>query len=217
MNDNQFLGVLALIPPKRGRLRRMLNFPTFKLYHDKWLEYFNCIYFPKCNNSLRWRVIICESCPETANNYIFSNLNLPLNKVSDSYLWSIFAGVFTGAIPAGLTKGIALERLAEENILIMDILPTHGIKISTDERKEFCSVGIQNFGFHHSIINDPPYHTHELHYLFAVPPSLVSCGFPDIWPGNPYRNPFEGGININIGQGHVPNKNELISAIERGF
>ncbi len=218
MNDNQFTDVLPLIPANRRRLRRLLNFPAYDSYHIQWLNYFNTI-FKKMNAkpNLRWRIILCESCPETAINYMFSNIHLPIDKLRDSYLWNIFAGVFPGATLSGLTKETALEMLAEEKILIMDILPTHGIKLSTDERKEFCSVGIQNFGFYYSIINQPPFDIYKLHYLFAVPPSLIGCGFPNIWPGNPDRNMFASGVNINIGQGHIPNKNALRSVIARGF
>lgn len=191
-----------------NRIARLGNYELYCNSELDWVNYINNIFFPNRNPNLQTRIIVCESGPENIANYMFGQnfLNNVINARTDRYLQQIYSGVFphvnNNALP---TRRNALIELAQQNVLILDILPTHGIKLKPNERRriaENVTLGIYQI----EKILDLEFITNiPLNYVFAVPPSLyLHNNLQNLLPNN-----FIERENINIGQGHAPSRYAL--------
>jgi hypothetical protein len=113
---------------------------------------------------------------------MFSNLENLLNSKTDKYLDQIYKGVFN-VNNTNITKFEALVNLASNNVLILDILPTHGIKLQSKERKwitnnysNSLNQIIQAKLIHNDIEIVNQNHA-NINCVFAVPPSLFTTNF----------------------------------------
>lgn len=118
----------------------------------KWLDYLQDIFIPNLNqNRQDLRLIIMESCPGPNNNfpnqnYIFNNLNNLMHGKRDSYLWQTYRGVFmpNPAVPGSITKHDALVQLAQRNVLLVDIIPTHQIDLNVNNLRQRVIANLLN-------------------------------------------------------------------------
>lgn len=200
------------------RVRNLSNYADYTKFESDWLNYFNNIYVPNCKDEFPPRIIIAESAPQGAYlgnaNYIFDSsfLSNDICSIRDVYLYRYYRGVFPN-IPIDnvkkLTKKLALIELAKQNILILDLLPTHGIKIKSAERTKVKTglLGIIDY----SKLNQ--YKSKKVNYVFSVPPSLFMSGMCKLYLGSDYT---EFG-NVNTGQGHAPSIRAIERVIEMGF
>lgn len=191
-----------------NRISFLGNYIVYSTLEAEWSYYFEHIFIPNRNPELQTRIIACESGPENIDNYMFSRdfLNNIIVANTDKYLQQIYTGVFphvnNNALP---TRRNALIELAQQNVLILDILPTHGIKLKPKERRriaENVTLGIYQI----EKILDLEFITNiPLNYVFAVPPSLyLHNNLQNLLPNN-----FIERGNINIGQGHAPSRYAL--------
>jgi hypothetical protein len=130
------------------------------------------------------------------------------------FLYRYYRGVFPGATRAavmGITKEEALTHLSIENILILDLLPTHGIKLDTEPRKRIREglLGSLDYSFFYGL----GFKELTINYAFSVPPSLYQKNMCEVYLEPNFR---EFG-NINTGQGHAPSIKEIIKIIIAGF
>jgi len=217
MNNQQYDFFLARIS---NRVHNLRNFVSFNQFETDWMNYYNNIYIPHSNNARPPRIFIAESAPSGVyvnnSNYIFHQ-NTLYNNVSDStdmYLFRYYRGVFLNSTPnqtRKITKQQALIDLSNQNILIFDLLPTHGIKLETDDRVNINHnlLNLVDFNF----LNGFNYPNHRIHYSFSVPPSLYTANFCA-----PYlKNNFIEFGNVNTGQGHAPSIQAIRKIIKNGF
>lgn len=214
MNETQFGGALEKIS---RRMSNRGNYGIYEILENDWLGYKEEIYLINYNNQSQLRLICCESCPEDTNNYMFcrERLDTYLTTENDKYLQQIYNGVFplNNINFNRLTRREALVQLAQQNILILDLLPTHGICLYTLERKRINESPVKELVIDFDKITTLP-HLEEvdLNYIFAVPPSLYTQNFiKDFLPDY-----FIDRGNINIGLGSCPNRNALERIIEDG-
>jgi hypothetical protein len=208
MNEVQYNSLLATIS---NRVYKKRNHETYLEFEENWKYYYDEIYKKYYSPKEQLRLIICESGPENLNNYMFSEhlLDQLLTIENDKYLQQIFTGVFPNFSNNNLpTRRNALIELAKKNILILDLLPTHGIKLTSDERRNinkkinvFPINKITSLLFIRGV---------KLNYVFAVPPTLYTQNLLS----NLLDNNFVERGNINIGQGHCPSRNALSSLIK---
>ena len=207
MEEVQYNSLLAIIS---NRVYNKRNFETYQSFEKNWNYYYDKIYKKYYLPEKQLRLIICESGPETLNNYMFSEhlLDQQLTTDNDKYLQQIFSGVFPNIRNNNLpTRRIALIELAKKNILILDLLPTHGIKLTSDERRNI-NLNIINFPINK--ITDLVFiRGVKLNYVFAVPPTLYTQNLLS----NFLDNNFVETGNLNIGQGHCPSRNALWNLI----
>lgn len=195
-----------------NRIHNNRNYRLYEESENSWINYVTTIYLENRNPAFPDRVVFCESGPINTQNYMFANLEIVMNSKTDKYLDQIHKGVLNFN-HSNFSKREALVNLAMCNILILDILPTHGIKLQTRDRininnnNQFSTTireSIQNKLVHNemNIINNN--HT-TINCVFAVPPSLFKANFAlQIVPEN-----FVVRGNINAGQGHAPSRNAL--------
>ena len=195
------------------RIAGLGNYHNYTALEDDWDHYYNKIFLLKRNVNNQLRLIFCESGPENAANYMFlgDSLDEIITTENDKYLQQIYTGVFptvnNNALP---TRRNALIQLAQVNILILDLLPTHGIILETVERTIINTSPNKNIIIDFCKIIRLPFITNlDLNYVFAVPPSLYSENFiQHLLPAN-----FIDRGNLNIGQGHAPSRNALEALI----
>ena len=214
---NHYNNVLNIIS---SRIYKIKNYSDYCLFELDWEYYYKNIFQINCNKNKPYRLIFCESGPfgnYPNRNYMFDNISLTyqLDSANDKYLMQIYKGVNQGnyIVP---TKLEALIYLSTQNILILDILPTHGIKLNTSERRSFVNASMNNninlydLGKFHQLLN---LNVQITNYLFAVPPTLYYINLL-----TPILNSTSANFgNVNIGQGHCPSKNELARKILQGF
>ena len=214
--------------------KRLCNLATTSSYQDyckyenDWIHYYEKIYLRHSISNIPPRIFIAESAPQGAYssnlNYIFhkASLKTNINCSTDKYLWNYYRGVFpltTSPMLCGMTKIEALEKLSRKNILILDILPTHGIKLQTSDRniikKNFLGTTptsgftLPKIGFLRSIIGKG-----VINLAFSTPPSLYHKDF--LITHGLIGNYLDFG-NVNTGQGHVPSQKEIEKIIVAGF
>lgn len=217
MNNQQYDNFLAQVSIRVHNLR---NFASFNQFENDWLIYYQNIYLPHSNRTLPPRIFIAESAPSgiyiNNSNYIFHQ-NALNNNVSDStdmYLYRYYRGVFPNSTPnqtRQLSKRQALINLSNQNILILDLLPTHGIKLETADRVIIKNTLLNLVDF--SFLNGLNFPNQRIHYVFSVPPSLYTHNFCTPYLNN---NFIEYG-NVNTGQGHAPSIEEIKRIIQNGF
>jgi len=215
LNFQQYANSLNNISPRIGGLA---NYGSYFQFENDWIDYYNNIFQHNFHPNLQIRLIVCESCPNgnyPNANYIF-DANCLANIVNckrDKYLQQIYNGVFPRvAINHLPTKMQALVDLSQENILILDLLPTHGITLSTNDR---INININPIGCCdiNKILQLPNIQNLDFNYVFAVPPTLYAINF---LINHLPQNFVEWG-NLNIGQGHCPSRNALNAIINMGF
>lgn len=195
------------------RIAGLGNFHNYITLEDDWDYYYNDLFLPNYNGNNQLRLIFCESGPENAANYMFlrDSLDEIITTINDKYLQQIYNGVFPLVNAVDLpTRRNALIQLAQQNVLILDLLPTHGIKLETPERTIINTSPKKNIILDFcKIIRLPFIPNVELNYVFAVPPSLYALNFiQHLLPAK-----FIDRGNLNIGQGRVPSRNALEALI----
>jgi hypothetical protein len=199
------------------------NYSSYEKFENDWSDYYQRIYLKYSNENKPPRIFIAESAPEGIYcknlNYIFhkSKLKTCINDKSDMYLYRYFRGVFPNSTPSQtrkLTKGDALVKLSEENILIVDLLPTHGIKLESNDRSKIVSslLSAIDYSFLKKIAEK--FSTHNINYAFSVPPSLYK---KKMYKKHLNDNNFKEFGNVNTGQGHAPSITAINRIIEVGF
>jgi hypothetical protein len=217
MNNQEYDNFLAQMSNRVFNLR---NFGSFNQFEADWMNYYDNIYIPNSNNAGPPRIFIAESAPSGVyinnTNYIFhrNTLNNTVSDTTDMYLYRYFRGVFPNSTPIQtrqITKLQALIDLSEQNILIIDLLPTHGIKLETDDRVNVNNnlLNLVDFNF----LNGLNFPDHKIHYAFSVPSSLYTFQFCAPYLNN---NFIEFG-NVNTGQGHAPSIQAIKQIINDGF
>ena len=189
------------------------NYHNYTCYEHQWEFYFYNLFIQNFNINNPIRITIMESCPAgdfPNTNYIFSNLEENLNPINHRYLHQIFIAFF-GNIP--ITKGEALISLANINVLIIDILPTHGFRLRADIRRNSINLNPINccdFNKINNFIIPELEFIGEIKTVYSMPPSI------DI-------NVIDNHINNNINYGSMtansgfPSYNLLINLIANGF
>lgn len=199
------------------RIAGLGTYANYNASEMDWENYRDNIYLPNYNPEKQTRIIFCESGPETLANYMFlsDSLDKIITAKNDKYLQQIYNGVFplvkTKDLP---TRRNALIQLAEQNVLILDILPTHRIKLNTNERRIINALPFKNLILDLPKILGIAYIPNaDLNYVFAVPLSLYALNFIQyLLPAN-----FIDRGNLNIGQGHAPSRYELERLIIHGL
>lgn len=207
MEEVQYNNLLCIIS---NSVHKNRNFKTYQSFEKNWNYYYDKIYKKYYLTEKQLRLIICESGPENLNNYMFSKhlLDQQLTTENDKYLQQIFTGVFPNISNKNLpTRREALIELAKQNILILDLLPTHGIKLKSKERRKI-NLNISNFPII-KITNLEYIRGVKLNYVFAVPLTLYSQNLL----ANLLDDNFIERGNLNIGQGHCPSRNTLSNLI----
>lgn len=144
LNSNQYLAKINAIGLNND-LPISKNFANYQFYEDKWNAYFNNVFIPNIGKSEILRLIIMESCPEgnfPNPNYIFDDLHNILSPTSHKYLHQTFKGFYPSVATQNLTKVDALIQLSNQNVLLIDILPSHGFKL--ESRPHRCNVSIDS-------------------------------------------------------------------------
>lgn len=213
---------------KRLGTLAITSYKDYVKYEEDWIHYYENIYLANYDKTNPPRIFIAESAPQGAYssnlNYIFhkASLNTNINCSTDKYLWNYYRGVFpltTSSILCGMTKLDVLKKLSTHNILILDILPTHGIKLQTSDRKIIkenflgttptSGFTLPKITFLHTIKLDV-----TINLAFSTPPSLYDEHF--LITHGLIGNYVDFG-NVNTGQGHVPSQKEIENIIEKCF
>ncbi len=214
------------------RVFKLANYPSYCIYEDEWKDYFDNIFLPNLNRNLcRLRIAFMESAPKVKGvslgnpNYIFdiSTRYMAIKPGSDKYIDQWYKGVCNGLglpIATCISKACALTILAQHNILLIDILPTHGIKLSSNERSKVvksyigsCDLVKINNAISSSLFALIPDCTNpKLTFCFSVPPTTASATFGTILPAG-----FIDLGNVNIGQGHAPSRHAVSKLFKIGF
>ena len=191
----------------------------------------------------RLGLIAMESAPgglvHPHPNYIFHNTNNIVGRPADNYLINIFNGsnIQPGLYHNGLTKQNCLDQLLNKSdfggnyrpIVLLDLLPTHGIKLNTRLRQFLTRnliLGVNQeitykFLFLETNLLRPlGLNWNQVHIKFACPPTTSNQ--PSLLQG--IIQHCAHGITIHpnsintIGNGIVPNPNELRNNIlNHGF
>ncbi len=193
----------------------------------KWLDYLQNIFIPNLNqNRQDLRLIIMESCPGPNNtfpnqNYIFNNLNNFMHGIRDSYLWQTYRGVLmpNPAIPGSITKHDALVQLAQQNVLLVDIIPTHQIDLNVNNLRQAVIANLIN-------IADASKINSLISYLnsLALNPYLIKSVTSLGSTYNPHLNIINNMLkksnyfgSMTDPTSHYPSYNLLINIINNGF
>jgi hypothetical protein len=207
MNEIEYNNTLQLFS---NRIHANQNYQLYIESENNWINYVNSIYLENRNAALPDRVVFCESGPINIQNYMFSNLEFVMNSKTDKYLDQIHKGVLN-VNHSNFSKREALVNLSMSNVLILDILPTHGIKLVTRERNWVNNnyrITLAQIIQDKLLNNDLGIFNQNytnINCVFAVPPSLFTADFArQIVPEN-----FIVRGNINAGQGHAPSRNAL--------
>ena len=234
-----------------GNLPLEPSYNNYQGYEISWENYIiNAANILKNGPAIRRiGLIVMESGPGSDvhphPNYIFHNTNESIHGNGDTYLKNIFNGTHLqqGYYHNGLTKQNCLDQLlvqidAEGNqrpVILLDILPTHGISLNAQARS-FLTSGIINeieigvaykFEFvNNNILVPLGLNWSNIHLKFACPPTTCR--------DNPINEPLAlipqfirnnaPGIHIHpdtinaIGGGVAPNQNSLRdNIINHGF
>lgn len=227
LNSSDYNKLLCSFSKRLGTLG-ITTYGDYVQYEKDWIYYYEDIYLRHSDTTKPPRIFIAESAPQGAYrsnlNYIFHRafLRRKINFNTDKYLWNYYRGVFpltTSPMLCGMTKIEALEELSRKNILILDILPTHGIKLQTSDRdiikKNFLGTTptsgftLPKIGFLRSILGKG-----DINLAFSTPPSLYHEDFLIIH--GLIGNYVDFG-NVNTGQGHVPSQKEIVNIIKHHF
>jgi hypothetical protein len=209
-----FLGAIST------RVYGLNDYGSYVNFQNDWECYYKNVYCKNHDCTKPPRIFLAESAPSgsyTINaNYIFKK-SLLKNKICDKqdmFLYRYYRGVFPSATPAdvkGITKEEALTQLSKDNILILDLLPTHGIKLDTKARNCIKESLLESLDY--SFFNGLGFKGLTINYVFSVPPSLYHKNMCKVYLKPNFR---EFG-NINTGQGHAPSIKEIIKIIRAGF
>lgn len=208
---NKFLKKVSLRFIAKG------DYSSYCKFENDWLTYYEDIFIKNYNPNKPPRIFIAESAPEGSypnKNYLFDKANLTnlISEASDMFLYRYYRGIFSNSSPGfvkKLDKRTALVHLAQENILIIDLLPTHGIKLSSSQR-----ISIRKFitecDFSKLLIFSK---FKSINYCFSIPPSLYIKSMVSSFLG---KNFIEFS-NVNAGQGHAPSIIAIKNIVQQGF
>ncbi len=211
--------------------------PSYFIYNEYvkyeylWNNYINSIVLPNIFKSKPKciRLIICESCPKPNNNihpyqnFIFNNLGNLFIPSIDKYLDQIWKGISqTKIIPQGKTKSDVLIDLILNpggSVIILDILPSHGINITTENRKRVSispinCAEIQKINDLVKLLKKNVPNV-QIMVTFATPPTTASNNLK--MAIDPYCSFYWTQSTINSGQGHKPSWKKLSCFINQGF
>jgi hypothetical protein len=219
------------------------NYNDYKQYETLWESYIvnSATILKNYPNIKRLGLIAMESAPGNSThpnpNYIFNNTHHLLKGKGNVYLRNIYnGGTLDTSNCSSLTKQECLNELLIVNdftgntrpIILFDLLPTHGIQLSTKIRKIIAVNNIPemqmeinrklNFIFQNILL---PLNLKwiNVHLKFACPPSTVAPN--SIIPKTIIK--FDNGItvhpiSINQGANISPSKTNLINNIKNhGF
>ena len=202
--------------PVARRIARLANFHNYLNYENDWIDYYENIFQTNMVETNQIRLFIAESAPSGVypnRNYAFDSASrgLLLDPSKDKYLWNYFRGAFPRRTTK-ISKENALIMLSKENFLIIDLLPTHGIKLETKERK-LLNADPRRFADIAKIKGLPNHKGIDFNYVFSVPPSSYTSGFlAGLLPSN-----YKEYGNVNTGQGHAPSQLAIQNIISKGF
>ncbi|MFM7032261.1 MAG: hypothetical protein ACKOX4_07050, partial [Bacteroidota bacterium] len=137
------------------------------------------------------------------------NLHQLINPVKDAYLYRLCRGFMYEMHKEEIqemSKRDVLIELAKQNVLILNLLPTHGIQLEFNDRKKIMSELLDNLDFR-KITN---FEYDPTHLLFAVPPNLYNKNLAQKW-GKRFID--FGNIFINMSL----STKAMRDSIERGF
>jgi hypothetical protein len=117
-------------------------------YYEKnwWVNYFDSIFLTalrKSKKNVKIQFFLWESCPGDMPfphpNYAFdvNRFNQMIDGTRDKYLKEIsnYNDVTQKSVKSNKTIEVVLNELAKNGIIIVDIYPTHGIRLETEQRK----------------------------------------------------------------------------------
>lgn len=202
-------------------------------YEKLWQDYFDNTVIPilKIKKLCCVRLVLCESCPKPSNNihphpnYIFNNLTKTIKWPEDMYLHQIYKGVHCkNGFIKNLTKKQALIDLANHEdgpIIIVDLLPTHGIRLTSKNRIKVKLNPAKTLDINKlidliKIISKYcPTALFTIKAIFATPPSLAESVI---------ASTIKASIKVhwdiktaNAGQGHVPSWRAICQKVKDGF
>lgn len=208
-------------------IKNPIPYTEYQHYECLWEDYIKTIVIPviKTKKPSCVRLILCESCPAGKQNpnpnYIFANLTNPITCPTDIYLDQIWKGIHQkNQMPTNLTKLDALKNLVDHKdgpVVILDILPSHGIDMANYRKKvdknPQLTVDIDKIRL---LITDIQKYCPKIKILatFATPPDTTkSLNVPyAIDPSFKWFLP-----TINAGQGQKPSWKTLSNYVDNGF
>ena len=182
--ESSYKELLQKISPKAAE---QADYSYYLQCETEWWDYFDAIYSKFSNPKLVPRIVITESAPMMGtsppyNRYIFDaqNLHQLINPTKDTYLYPLCRGfmyeMHREEIQEMSKRDILIE-LAKQNVVILNLLPTHGIQLESKDRTKIVNTLLDDLDFR-KITNfdyDPT------HLLFAVPPSLYNKNLAQKW------------------------------------
>jgi hypothetical protein len=151
------------------------NYKNYEYCENEWDIYYKGIFLthkPQ-NDNFPLRLIIMESCPIGPSphpNYIFSNLTDTLNAISHRYLDQIYKGFFSKK--SKVTKQRALIELAKLNVLILDILPSHGMRLESKISRPNINMNPRDTCDLDKVNNIIKKTNSPVHIVYSMPPSI---------------------------------------------
>ena len=182
--ESSYKELLQKISP---RAAEHADYSYYLRCEKEWWDYFEKIFSKFSNPNLVPRIVITESAPMKGtwpadNHYIFAiqNLHQLINPVKDAYLYRLCRGFMYEMHQEDIqemSKRDVLIELAKQNVLILNLLPTHGIQLEFNDRKKILSELLDNLDFR-KITN---FEYDPTHLLFAVPPNLYNLNLAQKW------------------------------------
>lgn len=204
-------------------------FTEYQDYECLWEDYIKTIVIPviKTKKPSCVRLILCESCPAGKQNpnpnYIFANLNNQITYPTDIYLDQICKGIHQkNKLPAKKTKGDALKDLAlhgDGPVIILDILPCHGVNLKTQNRKLAAKnpsncADIKKVNDLVALLRSIVPNI-QIKATFATPPTTGTKSMEKaIDPNSQFTWTLS---TINSGQGRAPSRKTLSNYVNNGF
>ncbi len=209
----------------------LVGHPNYLKYEKLWQRYFKTIVLPNITseNCSKIRVVLCESCPALPSGttahphpkYIFNNLHLPISS-TDVYLFQIYKGIKCGGVPpkGSIKQDVLIELVTDPKgpVIILDLFPFHGIKLTTTKR---CKINLHLS----SVIAVNNLHlilelceSATFNFAFATPPTIdlvkVECFMRNLYATKSltFFRP-----TVNGGQGRSPYHNLLCNHVNARF
>jgi hypothetical protein len=204
------------------KIKTPIPYPDYVKYENLWIQYMNNIVLPAINNQQPTcvRLILCESGPKSSIHpnpqYIFN----PNSQKVPEYLEQIRKGINYGKLAKATGKTKVLDDLArhvEGPVIILDIMPSHGIDMSKYRKNADNypnqTVDIDKVHWLIKVIKEINIRI-EVLAVFATPPNTTrSLNVPyAIDPCISWYLP-----TINAGQGQKPSWQALSRLVDNGF
>jgi len=144
----EYVGYISQVRTTFGEEKDQWNYYISYVIHETgwWESYFEGIFLKHFDKKNPIQLVFWESGPEIElersqlphPNYAFYGLHKTIHGTKDKYLKTIYN--ITGGKFQKKTKRKILEELSAKNYLIIDLYPTHAIKISGKNRKKFDAI-----------------------------------------------------------------------------